>query len=183
MTYKEIIKYLETKYKFKIEERFSSWDRWKTTATIRAKSLDYVDFQKKSGYGDEVLIIRQSFENELVRMEFLMPDPNEIDEEDVLFLTTNRKTNLWVEYYNKNYSQWKYVPGKNLTKEKIDELLLEQKNKYTILNNLHKESEMKNVLDTINKIKENIKTEQTTLKNLKKKLVDVSRRKLSIEED
>lgn len=183
MTYKEIIKYLETKYKFKIEKYHDwTWSNWKSSSTIRAKSLDYVDFQKKSGYGDNVLNVKES-DNGVVQMSFLMPDPDEIDEEDVLFLTTNRKNNLWVEYYNKNYSSWKDISGKNITKEKIDELLLEQKNKYIILNNLHKESEMKNVLDTINKVKENIKTEQTTLKNLKKKLVSVSRRKLSIEED
>lgn len=182
MTYKEIIKYLETKYKFKIEESHDwTWSNWKITATIRAKSLDYVDFQKKSGYGDNVLMVKGS-DNGAVQMSFLMPDPDEINEEDVLFLTTNRKTNLWVEYYNKNYSNWKDISGKNITEEKIDGLLLEQKNKYIILNNLHKESEMKNVLDTINKVKENIKTEQTTLKNLKKKLVSVSRRKLSIED-
>lgn len=182
MTYKEIIKYLETKYKFKIEESHGmTWGNWNRMATIRAKSLDYVDFQKKSGYGDNVLNVKES-DNGLVQMSFLMPDPVEIDVEDVLFLTTNRKNNLWVEYYNKNYSTWKDISGKNITKEKIDELLLEQKNKYIILNNLHKESEMKTVLDTINKVKENIKTEQTTLKNLKKKLVSVSRRKLSIED-
>lgn len=178
MKLKEIIKYIETKYKVKFTKK-TYWGA--INYSLFAKDLDYIDFQNKRGLGRKVINLVPSGSHKAL-FEVLIPS-KDIIESDIVFLTTNRKRNLWTDDYTKSYSDWETYVCENLTEEKIDKILTEQKNKYMFLNGLHDEKEMKTLLDNVKNLKEEIKLKQKSLSVLKIKISDMCKRRLSIEEE
>lgn len=111
----------------------------------------------------------------------LLPKLN-LDVTDISFLSL-RKHDLWTDCYTNTYSYWDTIPLKDLTVDRLKSLLNEQENKYKILNSLHKETELGEILKTIKNLRSEMNKTKKQITSLNYKIMNWYNKRISIEND
>lgn len=113
--------------------------------------------------------------------QILLPKLN-LDVSDITFLSM-RKHDLWTDCYTNSYSYWNTIPLAELNVDRLKSLLNEQENKYKILNSLHKETELGEILKTIKKLRSEMNKTKKQITSLNYKIMNWYNRRISIEND
>lgn len=113
--------------------------------------------------------------------QILLPKLN-IDVTDISFLSI-RKHDLWTDCYTNTYSYWDTILLKDLTIDSLKSLLNEQENKYKILNSLHKETEIGEILKTIKNLRSEMNKTKKQITSLNYKIMNWYNKRISIEND
>lgn len=113
--------------------------------------------------------------------QILLPKLN-LDVSDITFLSM-RKHDLWTDCYTNSYSHWDAIPLAELNVDRLKSLLTEQENKYKILNSLHKETELGEILKTIKNLRFEMNKTKKQITSLNYKIMNWYNKRISIEND
>lgn len=113
---------------------------------------------------------------------FLIPDPK-LSQADITYLTTNRKHNLWTDFYSTTYSGFEKYKLADMTKEQLFAQFDRQERLYKAINGLHENENMKGIIEQISTLRKEIRDKKTNIDNLNKKLADWYERIYQIEKD
>lgn len=211
MTYDELIAALNERG-FKLEEKdLKETDDWslhtKQLSYVEGVKGEGISFFQYEGTTDAITALRKAeerywdlslyerFHTEMPKLEdfadedtdnaviiFLIPDP-ELSTADITYLTTNRKRNLWTDYYATTYSGWERYNLKDMTKEQLFAQFDRQERLYKAINGLHENENMKGIINQISDIRKDIREKKNTVETLQTKLADWYKRVYQIEKD
>lgn len=101
---------------------------------------------------------------------------------DITFITM-RKNNLWTDYYTNSYSYWEDCFLDELSPDRLKQLIAQQENRYKIINGLHKETELGQIIGTVGDLRKELKNTKKQIDDLNNKIVSWYNRRILIEND
>jgi len=101
---------------------------------------------------------------------------------DITFITM-RKNNLWTDYYTNRYSYWEKCYLDEMSIDWLKQLIAQQEGKYKILNGLHKESELSEIITKVGGLRKEMQNTKKQIENLNNKIISWYNRRILIEND
>ncbi len=115
------------------------------------------------------------------KVSILMPNIK-LSLSDITFITM-RKNNLWTDYYTNRYSYWEKCYLDEMSIDWLKQLIAQQEGKYKILNGLHKESELSEIITKVGGLRKEMQNTKKQIENLNNKIISWYNRRILIEND